>query len=264
MSLSFPGLISAVPLWRRDYTFTSVDDQNKLRQCLFSDGGLSSNFPIHFFDHLLPNSPTFAISLDDFDESRSRGGNVWLPSSAGGGINLPVQPFSGLSGFLMRLIDSAKDWQDHLQSVLPGYRERIVHIGLKPDEGGLNLTMGETKIREIAGYGEEAGNLLRTEFDLDSHRWRRFLVSTARMEQTFDETAKAYQEAPDHGDNFDDFVTRYAQDPKQYKQDAMRLPEMLKRGAELAAMGTRWREEPTIRDGNIPKPDTNLRISPKP
>lgn len=164
----------------------------------------------------------------------------------------------------MRLIDSAKDWQDHLQSVLPGYRERIVHIGLKPDEGGLNLTMGETKIREIAGYGEEAGNLLRTEFDLDSHRWRRFLVAMARMEQTFDETAKAYQEAPDHGDNFDDFVTRYAQDPKQYKQDAMRLPEMLKRGAELAAMGTRWREEPTIRGGNIPKPDTNLRISPKP
>lgn len=84
------------------------------------------------------------------------------------------------------------------------------------------------------------------------------------MEQTFDETAKAYQEAPAHGDNFDDFVTRYAQDPKQYKQDAMRLPEMLKRGAELAAMGTRWREEPTIRGGNIPKPDTNLRISPKP
>ena len=146
MSLSFPGLISAVPLWRRDHTFTSTDDQNKLRQCLFSDGGLSSNFPIHFFDHLLPNSPTFAISIDDFDEKRSRGGNVWLPSSAGGGINLPVQPFEGLSGFLMRLINSAKDWQDNLQSILPGYRERIVHIGLKPDEGGLNLTMDDAKI----------------------------------------------------------------------------------------------------------------------
>ena len=264
MSLSFPGLISAVPLWRRDHTFTSKDDQNKLRQCLFSDGGLSSNFPIHFFDHLLPNSPTFAISLDDFDEKRSRGGNVWLPSSAQGGINLPVQPFEGLSGFLTRLMDSAKDWQDNLQSILPGYRERIVHIGLKPDEGGLNLTMDEVKILNLAGYGEEAGNKLLTEFDLDSHRWRRFLVAMARVEQTLDEVAKAYQEAPADGENFEDFLTRYAQDPEQYKQDAMRLPAMFNRGAQLAAMGTSWRQEPTIRGGNIPKPGTNLRISPKP
>src|SRR5260370_37555275 len=68
MSLSFPGLISAVPLWRRDFTLATDDDKNKLRRCLFSDGGLSSNFPIHFFDRMLPGRPTFAISLDDYDE----------------------------------------------------------------------------------------------------------------------------------------------------------------------------------------------------
>src|SRR5580704_1384573 len=41
MSLSFPGLISAVPLWTRDLTLV-VDkaEQAKLRRCLFSDGGL--------------------------------------------------------------------------------------------------------------------------------------------------------------------------------------------------------------------------------
>jgi glycosyltransferase involved in cell wall biosynthesis len=34
--------------------------------------------------------------------------------------------------------------------------------------------------------------------------------------------------------------------------------------AELAASGTNWRAEPRIREGNIPKPPTNLRITPKP
>ena len=80
MSLSFPLLISAVPLWRRDFTLLEEAERNKLRRCLFSDGGLSSNFPIHFFDRLLPNTPTFAISLDDYDEKRNRD-DVWLPSS---------------------------------------------------------------------------------------------------------------------------------------------------------------------------------------
>jgi hypothetical protein len=46
MSLSFPGLISAVPMWVRDFTLTDKTELNKLRRCLFSDGGLSSNFPI--------------------------------------------------------------------------------------------------------------------------------------------------------------------------------------------------------------------------
>jgi predicted acylesterase/phospholipase RssA len=265
MSLSFPGLISAVPLWRKDYTFTNKDDQNQLRRCLFSDGGLSSNFPIHFFDHLLPNSPTFAISLDEFDPKKYHGEKVRLPKSAGAGIHIPIQPFSGLTGFLGRLIDSAKDWQDNLQSILPGYRERIVHIGLAPDEGGLNLTMEEAKIRQLVAYGDKAGEKLRTEFDMDSHRWRRFLVAMARVEGTLDEVAKAYEGTPGGGEAFAAFLARYANNPDQYKQlDPEQLAAMLKRGDQLAGMGRDWRQQPTIREGDIPKPETNLRISPKP
>ncbi|KAG1385865.1 hypothetical protein G6F59_017159 [Rhizopus arrhizus] len=33
------------------------------RICWFSDGGISSNFPIHLFDAALPRWPTFAINL---------------------------------------------------------------------------------------------------------------------------------------------------------------------------------------------------------
>ena len=265
MSLSFPGLISAVPLWRHDYTFTDKDDQNRLRRCLFSDGGLSSNFPIHFFDHLLPNTPTFAISLDEFDEKRHRGKKIRLPALAVSGIQIPVQPFSGLPGFLGRLIDAAKDWQDNLQSVLPGYRERIVHIALAPDEGGLNLTMDKAQIGQLAAYGEEAGEMLRTDFDMDEHRWRRFLVAMARMEETLDEVAKAYEGTPGAREAFAAFLRRYANNPAHYKQrDPARLASILKRGEQLASIGKEWRQEPTIRKGEIPKPETDLRITPKP
>jgi hypothetical protein len=38
---------------------------------------------------------------------------------------------------------------------------------------------------------------------------------------------------------------------------------MLARGDELAAMGKRWGQPLTIRDGNIPSPPTNLRVTPK-
>jgi predicted acylesterase/phospholipase RssA len=264
MSLSFPGLITAVPLWRRDFTFAEDSERNKLRRCLFSDGGLSSNFPIHFFDRLLPTSPTFAISLDEFDPRRNVEGNVWLPESAGGGIELPVRPFEGVLGFLMRLLDSAKDWQDNLQSTLPGYRERIVHVALKPDEGGLNLAMEEDTIRKLVGYGEEAAQTLRAKFDFDAHRWRRFLVAMARMEETLDDVATAYEDVSQGTEPFADFLARYAEDPDHYKQDRATLAAILARGKELAANGDNWRTAPTIRGGRIPKPATNLRISPKP
>lgn len=262
MSLSFPFLISGVPLWRLDFTLLEEAERNRLRRCFFSDGGLSSNFPIHFFDHLLPNSPTFAISLDDYDAKRNRD-TVWLPSSAGSGIPLPVLPFNGLGGFLMRILISAKDWQDNLQATLPGYRERIAHVVLKPEEGGLNLAMDEATIRKLVSYGEQAGETLRDKFDLDGHRWRRFLVAMARMEETLDEVAKAYEGLPGGPEAFGDFLDRYSGDPATYKQKPPILAAMLKRGAELAASGANWRAEPTIRKGNIPRPPTNLRITPK-
>jgi predicted acylesterase/phospholipase RssA len=262
MSLSFPLLISGVPLWRRDFTLTEEAERNKLRPCLFSDGGLSSNFPIHFFDRLMPNNPTFAISLDDYDAKRNRD-NVWLPSSAGSGSLLPILPFSGLGGFLMRLLTSAKDWQDNLQSTLPGYRERIVHVVLKPDEGGLNLAMDEATIRKLVSYGQQAGDTLRNDFDMDEHRWRRFLVAMARMEETLDDVANAYAGVPVAPETFKDFLARYSGAPAHYKQSPPVLTAMLARGAELDKSGLAWRGKPTIRDGNIPHPPTHLRITPK-
>jgi hypothetical protein len=72
-----------------------------------------------------------------------------------------------------------------LQSTLPGYRERIAHVALRPEDGGLNLAMDQQTILKLTGYGEQAGELLRDRIDFDAHRWRRFLVAMAKMEETW-------------------------------------------------------------------------------
>ena len=71
MSLSFPILLSAIPL----YTISAFDAQRikkdpqvqlraeELQQNWFSDGGICNNFPIEFFDVWLPRWPTFGINL---------------------------------------------------------------------------------------------------------------------------------------------------------------------------------------------------------
>jgi hypothetical protein len=69
---------------------------------------------------------------------------------------------------------------------------------------------------------------------------------------------------PGGPEKFADFLARYPYNAEQYKQEPAILTVMLARGQELAAGGAKWRTAPTIRDGRIPKPETNLRISPKP
>ncbi len=72
MSLSFPLLLSAVPLWTlneaclRRYTDgnTITLAAGDLQRNWFSDGGTCSNFPIHFYDRWFPNHPTFGINLE--------------------------------------------------------------------------------------------------------------------------------------------------------------------------------------------------------
>jgi predicted acylesterase/phospholipase RssA len=266
MSLSFPLLISAIPLYARDFTLNEAAGRSVPRLCLFSDGGLASNFPIHFFDKLWPNHPTFGISLDDFNPARNIGpGRAWLPETANSGVLIPILPIEGgLLAFLQRLIDAAKDWQDNLQSTLPGYRERIVHVALKPDEGGLNLTMDATMVGKLAHYGADAGELARDVFNFDEHRWRRFLVAMARMEQTLDEFTTAWDGDTVEKESFQSYLMRYPAHAQTYQQDSARLAEMLRRAAALVEMGRAWRNPPDIRDGQIPKPDTNLSITPKP
>jgi predicted acylesterase/phospholipase RssA len=64
-SMAFPGLFTPLPMWLLH--FNGEPDQPGqsalLSRIYLSDGGLTSNFPIHLFDAAVPSRPTFAINL---------------------------------------------------------------------------------------------------------------------------------------------------------------------------------------------------------
>lgn len=73
LSLSFPVLLSALPLMTPDFNKGKGESGHiPLRRVWFSDGGLTSNFPIHFFDSPIPSRPSFCLNLVDFDAESPR------------------------------------------------------------------------------------------------------------------------------------------------------------------------------------------------
>jgi hypothetical protein len=272
MSLSFPFMISAVPLYRFDYPFIGLADPPT--RILFSDGGISSNFPIHFFDSILPSRPTFGVALKAYRQPRKPKGDnrVRLPAKAGRGHWIAIATIKNPLDFLMSIINSAKDWQDMLQSRLPGYRERIVHIHLMKDEGGLNFGMPDTTIDKLVGFGDRAGTLLAGEpteegdespFDMDDHRWRRFLVAFARLEETLCHTAGRWRGSaarPGYGA----FVEGVIANPESYKDSTPEWRrDVYERFDALMKFVEGWCEKPLRgADGSsVPRPHTDMRIT---
>lgn len=220
MSISFPVLFTAVPLWvidRREARHGQPANDAQVakihaRRCLFSDGGLCSNFPIHLFDSVVPQWPTFGISL--FQEPTrlsgdppgrhwygkrkvvEGGGTVYLPNDHRDGREYRWNEFdyeSGtvgrLAGFASALFDTTSYWNDATLARLPGVRDRVVQVGLNRYIGGLNILMTTAQIRRLAKMGGEAARLLLERFaaasrresgDIangwDEHRWVRFNV----------------------------------------------------------------------------------------
>ncbi len=74
LSLSFPVLLSAFPLLTPDFSAQkTAAGKIPLRNLWLSDGGLTSNFPVHFFDSPVPSRPTFCLNLIDYDASTADG-----------------------------------------------------------------------------------------------------------------------------------------------------------------------------------------------
>jgi predicted acylesterase/phospholipase RssA len=193
MSLSVPVLFSAVPLWAVDYSRTinqrRATEPPMAERCWFSDGGIASNFPLRFFDNPLPRWPTFGMNLkqphpDHPDEADF----VWLPSTNGQGLQPSWNRFDDRSsgarlvGFFTAIVDTMQNWRDNMESRMPGYRNRIVHISQRPDEGGLNLDMEAADITRLSERGRRAGVRLRDEFNWDNHAWVRYRSFLAALE----------------------------------------------------------------------------------
>lgn len=191
MSLSFPGLIQTVPLYRVDNDLTPA----RFVLCQFSDGGISSNFPVHVFDELAPTRPTFGVSLSDCKEgacgARAQD-RVRLGQDMAFRASTPKRRILSLGAFFMAMLNTAKDWRDDLQSALPGSRHRMVDIALDPQkEGGLNLMMSAEDLANMKAYGTYAGRALVENFDFERHIYERAVATYPKLHRALQGVSQA-------------------------------------------------------------------------
>ena len=183
MSLSFPVLLAAIPLW----TFEA--DGRPVRHWI-SDGGITSNFPIHYFDSWVPARPTFGLNLVPTQQRHSDpADDVTMYPDAPPAPR--VVPITSLPGFLRQIVATMQNWRDTLQAELTGFHDRIAHIGLDPGEGGLNIAMDTATIDRIGRKGEHAGETLRDRFDWDRHQSQRYEIFMGLLQDGLSPGAEA-------------------------------------------------------------------------
>lgn len=310
MSLSFPLLISAVPLHepaRRERRCESADEalpprDNRnvadstegltsagqgegsviaaFRVCWFSDGGISSNFPIHLFDAALPRWPTFGINLvyprhpeatqPDDDAEAAVDAAVFLPTENRQGWQRSYQPIARplaaaeMSGFLFSIVSTMQNWRDVLQARAPGYRDRIVHVTLQGDEGGMNLDMPQAVLSRIAAKGSVAGERFG-DFSFANHywiRWRnlasayqRYTLEVARTDDPAQRVA-AWQDAYETVARGEPPAPSYrlgSEDKRRASQQLWRL--MVEQGEAWEDLG------PDLTEG-APRPLPQMKVTP--
>jgi hypothetical protein len=285
MSLSFPLLISAVPLHAVDWSLPN-NRQNgthpEFERCWFSDGGLSSNFPIHLFDGPIPMRPTFGIDLDAFppdsEDQRDQSANVWMPMSNADGT-LPTWTRFGekrpdLGGFVGAILNAMQNWQDNMQSRVPGFRDRIVHVYLNADEGGMNLNMSQQLLTKLAARGTCAGRRLIENFsepnpevcggavgrhqptNWDNHRVVRYRTAMALLENWIRRFCGAYS-----GD-YKALTSRPLDAPPcSYRwHDEGQRSYAATATAELLDMDARWKATGETFDDGTPRPSPELAV----
>lgn len=199
MSLSFPLLISAVPLHAIDFELLeNLEYTNAVaRWCAahpeddvavapvdlaspkvgvhwFSDGGICANLPVRFFDSPLPTRPTFAINLAPFPPGQApspdEADNSYLPTDNEGGRLRTWHPWDARNGlaallqFGTSIVATARTWVDEAQLTMPGYRDRVVTIFQGPAEGGINLNMAGSAVQALGARGAGGADKLVARF----------------------------------------------------------------------------------------------------
>lgn len=254
MSLSFPLLLSAVPLWSVD---RGRRETHRPERCWFSDGGITSNFPVHFFDTPLPQWPTFAVNLAPHSSRyHAPGQRIYMPETNRGGILEWWTPFETIPGFLTAIVNTMQNWRDNMLLHLPGQRDRIAHVLLAGDEGGLHLTMEKTTIDAVAVRGVEAGRALRERFRWRNHQWVRFLSFMGALESTLEQWQTGYGEMRDLVEGSDPLPSYRVSSAERAAMSAASL-------AFLETVRTTFASRPFRSPRKRPRTAPVLRVMPK-
>ncbi|MEP6796943.1 MAG: hypothetical protein ABI890_02290 [Lapillicoccus sp.] len=255
LSLSFPGLISAVPLF-------TVDDSRKpgsrtLIPVWFSDGGISSNFPMHFFDSPFPGRPTFGIDLGPLDPDYPDE-LVYKPPRQGGTGQPSATPLPGMLAFGHAILNTMQDWVDNTQITMPGFRDRIVTVRQRPGEGGMNLKMPASTISSLADRGAEAARKF-SDFDLHLHQWIRYRVAMSGNDEMLTSLNAKYV------NGFQDFIGTYGPITDHFKIGGPAATTADASATQaLMSLAGRWvTDEHPSSAGELPAPKPDIRFVPR-
>jgi predicted acylesterase/phospholipase RssA len=255
LSLSFPGLIAAVPLHAPDHDEaiarkeSAGGDAPALSPCWFSDGGITSNFPIHVFDSVLPSRPTFCVNLRAATKAELLAAAAPPPAPAASAREAALRlalgtdplvsmarsnrdkfaaPFlsrigTSLPAFLGAIVSTARNGTENELMLMPGHRDRIIHIATSDAEGGLNLGMPPETITALSARGRRAGELLRSRFHpegaarragfelgWENHRWLRFRAAAAALERTLADFRTAWTAPAGHAPRYADLPAAWS------------------------------------------------------
>lgn len=169
MSMSVPGLFEPVPVELLDVETprrvrelaggaeSDSPPRAEWRRVLFSDGGFTSNFPIHLFDAPLPAWPTYAVDFEALPPGAEGASRVAIVEGA---TDTRIHPVGSAGEFLGAALATSRNWNDLLLSLLPIHRGRIARVHLAADQGGFNLGMDRAGVQTLMRYGLEAGRRL--------------------------------------------------------------------------------------------------------
>jgi predicted acylesterase/phospholipase RssA len=291
LSLSFPFLFCTVPLYAVDFTLRqsaepqaaappgSVPKPRRPEHVWFTDGGICNNFPLHLFDAPVPTWPTFGVALTDRRPDRPDT-RTWIPTHNNSGIQPEWTRFdaerglSGTFGLVFAIINAARNWVNSLQAAAPGYRDRVVHIALAKDEGGLDLIMPPELVKNLNDYGVEAGKKLIDHFihgtdegepietTWDNQRWVRYRSLMALLEKFLPQFAHVLTH-PQAGDvPYSDLIKRQPHEPPStgYRLTSAQVPIAISETEKLVKVGNDLSE--ALQEGT-PRPEPALVIRPK-
>ena len=273
MSLSFPVLLSAVPLYAVDRSLQAHGQPApRPTKIWFSDGGISSNMPLHFFDAALPGRPTFAVNLkgehplypiDPDRPASQQTGRVYLATNNGAGqaphwaAPQDDKP-TGLFGFLGQIVETMQNWRDQILFPYPGYRDRIVQISQRADEGGLNLNMPMQQIERLADAGEFAAEVLARQFDpTRGTGWANHKDIRVRTFLTLVEELVRSRSLQDL--SWDQVVKSVDAQVFNANERTMALQAL----SSLRELGQEFEKRGVSVSGEAPRPRPQLRISPR-
>jgi hypothetical protein len=181
-------------------------------------------------------------------------------------------------GFLGAVIDTMQNWNDSLQAQVPGFRDRIVHVFLSAEEGGLNLDMPQDMLKKLAGRGACAGQALIKRFtapspvhppqttNWDNHRWIRLRTTDAMLQQFLADFAKVYSAVPSSWENsYDALVSRQPGDaPYGYPLTPGQRTFAVQQMQEIVKLGAAWgAAAPNDFESGSPRPSPELQVRPR-